>query len=45
VVVLLFIDQITTSKAQSQPQQVASQIQVTMERAGGRWLVAQFQAL
>jgi Mce-associated membrane protein len=45
VVVLLFIDQITTSKAQPQPQQVASQIQVTMERAGGRWLVAQFRAL
>ena len=45
VVVLLFIDQNTANKAQPQPQQVASQVRVTMQRAGGRWLVAQFQAM
>lgn len=45
VVVLLFIDQSTTSKTLNQPQQVASQVRVTMEHVGGRWLVAQFQAL
>ncbi|HZC41712.1 MAG TPA: hypothetical protein VE343_13625 [Streptosporangiaceae bacterium] len=45
VVLLLFIDQTTTSKARQQPQRAASQVRVTMERAGGRWLVAQFQAL
>jgi Mce-associated membrane protein len=45
VVVLLFIDQSTTSKAQPKPQLTASQIRVTMEYVGGRWLVAQFQAL
>jgi Mce-associated membrane protein len=45
VVVLLFIDQRTASKTQPQPQLAASQVQVTMQRIGGRWLVAQFQAL
>jgi Mce-associated membrane protein len=45
VVVLLFVDQSTTNKTQQQPQQVASQVRVTMQQAGGRWLVAQFQAL
>lgn len=45
VVVLLFVDQTTTSKAQRQPQPVASQVRVTMKQSGGRWLVAQFQAL
>lgn len=45
VVVLLFIDQRTASRAQPQPQLTASQIQVTMQRAGGRWRVARFQAL
>ena len=45
VVVLLFIDQSTTSKKRQQPQQEASQVRVTMERSGGRWLVSQFQAL
>jgi Mce-associated membrane protein len=45
VVVLLFIDQSTTNKTQRQPQQVAGQVRVTMQQTGGRWLVAQFQAL
>lgn len=45
VVVLMFVDQSTSSKSQRQPQQVASQVRVTMQQAGGRWKVAQFQAL
>jgi Mce-associated membrane protein len=45
VVVLLFVDQATTNKAQQQPQPVGSQVKVTMQQVGGRWLVAQFQAL
>lgn len=45
VVVLLFVDQVTTSKPQPQPQRADSQVRVTMQRVGGRWLVAQFQAL
>lgn len=44
-VLLVFVDQSTTSKAQPAPQQAASQIRVTMQQIGGRWLVAQFQAL
>lgn len=45
VVVLLFIDQSTTSRTRPAPQLASSQIRVTMQLAGGRWLVAQFQAL
>lgn len=45
VVVLLFIDQRTQSRVRPQPQQTAGQLRVTMQRVGGRWLVAQFQAL
>jgi Mce-associated membrane protein len=45
VVVLLFIDQHTASKARPSFQLTASQVRVTMELTGGRWLVAQFQPL
>lgn len=45
VVVLMFIDQSTSSRSQRQPQQVASQVRVTMQQDGGRWKVAQFQPL
>jgi Mce-associated membrane protein len=45
VVVLLFIDQDTASRAAPQPQQVGSQVRVTMQRVAGRWLIAQFRAL
>jgi Mce-associated membrane protein len=45
VVVLLFVDQSTTNKTQKKAQQNVSQVRVTMENVGGRWLVEQFQAL
>jgi Mce-associated membrane protein len=45
VVVLAFVDQSTTNKSQAKPQQNVSQVQVTMEDVGGRWLVERFQAL
>jgi Mce-associated membrane protein len=45
VVVLVFVDQSTTDKTQKKAQANVSQIKATMEDVGGRWLVAQFQAL
>ncbi len=45
VVVLLFVDQSTADTAQPQAQRTASQLRVTMQRDGRRWLVAQFQPL
>jgi Mce-associated membrane protein len=45
VVVLVFVDQSTTDKAQQKAQQNVSQVKVTMQDVGGRWLVEQFQAL
>lgn len=45
VVVLVFVDQSTTDKTQTKAQKNVSQLKVTMENVGGRWLVEQFQAL
>jgi Mce-associated membrane protein len=45
VVVLAFVDQSTTDKSQPKAQKNVSQVKVTMQNIGGRWLVEQFQAL
>jgi Mce-associated membrane protein len=45
VVVLAFVDQSTTDKSQPKAQKNVSQVKVTMQNVGGRWLVEQFQAL
>jgi Mce-associated membrane protein len=45
VVILAFVDQTTTDKSQTKPQKNVSQVKVTMQNVGGRWLVEQFQAL
>jgi Mce-associated membrane protein len=43
VVLLIFIDQQTTSTTLKSPQVQGSRVRVVMQRVGTRWLIAQFQ--
>lgn len=45
VVVLVFVDQLTTKTSQPQPTRQASQATVTMERTSGTWLIAEMSAV
>lgn len=45
VVVLLFVDQITTSTRVSGPKVDQSRVRMTLVKTGGRWLVSQVDAL
>lgn len=45
VKVLLFVNQTTTSRAQPQPRQDGSRLQVTMTKVGERWLISAIEPL
>lgn len=45
VVVLLFVDQTTTSTRLAKPKRDASRVRMTLVKAGGRWLVSDVDAL
>jgi Mce-associated membrane protein len=45
VSVLVFLDQSTTDKKDTKAQVAESQLQLTMEKVGGKWLIERFQAL
>jgi Mce-associated membrane protein len=41
-VVLVFVDQVTTTKDSPQPSIAVSSVQVRMDRVGGKWLITKF---
>lgn len=45
VVVLVFVDQLTTKASQPQPTRQASQATVTMEKTNGTWLISEMSAV
>jgi Mce-associated membrane protein len=45
VVVLLFVNQTTTSSRTSEPRTDLNRVRMTLERVGGRWLVSDVDAL
>lgn len=45
VSVLVFLDQSTTDKKDTKAQVDQSQLQLTMEKVGGKWLIERFEAL